>query len=61
MRLRGRCSRLDAALPHAMKLALIRQRYTPFGGAERFMDRAITALGSSAEVTVLARDRKSVV
>ena len=39
-----------------MKLALIRQRYTPFGGAERFMDRAITALGDSAEVTVLARE-----
>ena len=39
-----------------MKLALIRQRYTPFGGAERFMDRAITALGSEADVTVFARE-----
>ena len=39
-----------------MKLALIRQRYTPFGGAERFMDRAITALGRAAEVTVFARE-----
>ena len=39
-----------------MKLALIRQRYTPFGGAERFMDRAITALGGSAEVAVFARE-----
>ena len=39
-----------------MKLALIRQRYTPYGGAERFMDRAITALGSSAEVAVFARE-----
>lgn len=39
-----------------MKLALIRQRYTPFGGAERFMDRAITALGADAEVTVFARE-----
>ena len=38
-----------------MKLALIRQRYTPFGGAERFMDRAIAALGKQAEITVLAR------
>ena len=37
-----------------MKLALIRQRYTPFGGAERFMDRAITALGRDAEVTEVA-------
>ena len=39
-----------------MKLALIRQRYTPFGGAERFMDRAIAALGKEAEITVLARE-----
>ena len=39
-----------------MKLALIRQRYTPFGGAERFMDRAIHALGSQADITVLARE-----
>ena len=39
-----------------MKLALIRQRYTPFGGAERFMDRAIAALGKQAEITVLARE-----
>ncbi len=39
-----------------MKLALIRQRYTPYGGAERFMDRAIAALGNQAEITVLARE-----
>jgi UDP-glucose:(heptosyl)LPS alpha-1,3-glucosyltransferase len=39
-----------------MKLALVRQRYTPFGGAERFMDRAIQALGNEAEITVLARE-----
>lgn len=39
-----------------MRLALIRQRYTPFGGAERFMDRAIHALGHEAEITVLARE-----
>lgn len=39
-----------------MRLALIRQRYTPFGGAERFMDRAIHALGQEAEITVLARE-----
>ena len=39
-----------------MKLALIRQRYTPFGGAERFMDRAIQALGQQAEITVFARE-----
>ena len=40
-----------------MKLALVRQRYTPFGGAERFMDRALDALrASGTEVTVIARD-----
>ena len=40
-----------------MKLALIRQRYTPFGGAERFLERAINALGvNDLEVTVIARD-----
>ena len=39
-----------------MKLALVRQRYTPFGGAERFMDRAIQALGNEADITVLARE-----
>jgi UDP-glucose:(heptosyl)LPS alpha-1,3-glucosyltransferase len=27
-----------------MKLGLVRQRYTPFGGAERFVERAIDAL-----------------
>ena len=39
-----------------MKLALVRQRYTPFGGAERFMDRAIRALGQDADISVLARE-----
>lgn len=40
-----------------MKLALIRQRYTPFGGAERFLERALAALGHDGlEVTVIARD-----
>lgn len=40
-----------------MKLALIRQRYTPFGGAERFLERALTGLGrDDIEITVIARD-----
>ena len=40
-----------------MKLALIRQRYNPFGGAERFVARAAAALtASGASVTVFARD-----
>ena len=44
-----------------LSLALIRQRYTPFGGAERFLDRAMGALqtgengGPGIEVTLIAR------
>lgn len=40
-----------------MKIALIRQRYNPFGGAERFVVRAAAALAAEgAGVTVFARD-----
>lgn len=40
-----------------MKLAIVRQRYTPFGGAERFLERALAALGrDDLEITVIARD-----
>ncbi|MCC6472758.1 MAG: glycosyltransferase family 4 protein [Burkholderiales bacterium] len=40
-----------------MKLALIRQRYNPFGGAERFIERALAALTEQgASVTVIARE-----
>ena len=40
-----------------MKIALIRQRYNPYGGAERFVERAITALAAQkVEMTLLARD-----
>lgn len=39
-----------------MKLALIRQRYTPYGGAERFVARAMDALQDrGAEVTIVTR------
>lgn len=39
-----------------MKIALIRQRYTAFGGAERFVSRAIGALrAKGAEVTIVTR------
>jgi len=39
-----------------MRLALIRQRYTPFGGAERFIERAIAALENrGASVTLITR------
>lgn len=39
-----------------MKIALIRQRYTPFGGAERFVARAMEALGKEgAQLTIVTR------
>lgn len=39
-----------------MKIAIVRQRYTAFGGAERFTDRALKALAEhGAEVSVIAR------
>ena len=40
-----------------MKLAIARQRYNPFGGAERFVEGALTALGKSGgvDVTLLTR------
>ncbi len=39
-----------------MKLALIRQRYNPYGGAERFVERAMTALAAqSVELTLITR------
>ena len=38
------------------RIALIRQRYTPFGGAERFVSRAMDALGEQgASVTIVTR------
>ncbi len=39
-----------------LRLAVIRQRWNPFGGAERFVDRAVQALlARGVEVTLLAR------
>lgn len=39
-----------------MRLAIVRQRYTPFGGAERFVERALSALErQGASVTVVSR------
>ncbi len=39
-----------------MRLVLIRQRYTPFGGAERFIERALDALSDSGvELILLTR------
>lgn len=40
-----------------MRLAIIRQRYTPYGGAERFLERALAALRlDDLDVTVIARN-----
>jgi UDP-glucose:(heptosyl)LPS alpha-1,3-glucosyltransferase len=40
-----------------MKLAIVRQRYTPYGGAERFVARALGALERAGmEVTLIARN-----
>jgi UDP-glucose:(heptosyl)LPS alpha-1,3-glucosyltransferase len=39
-----------------MRLAIVRQRYTPYGGAERFIARALGALErAGTEVTLIAR------
>ncbi len=40
-----------------MKLAIVRQKYNPHGGAEQFIERALDALGltRAVELTVIAR------
>lgn len=42
-----------------MKLAIVRQRYNPFGGAERFVERALAGLaatGADIDVTLITRN-----
>ncbi|MBF0357445.1 MAG: glycosyltransferase family 4 protein [Magnetococcales bacterium] len=40
-----------------LSLALIRQKYTPFGGSERFLSRAMSALqADGVKISVLTRD-----
>ncbi|MDP2826956.1 MAG: glycosyltransferase family 4 protein [Sulfuritalea sp.] len=40
-----------------MKLAIVRQKYTPFGGAERFVERALAALQArGVDVSIVARE-----
>ena len=40
-----------------MKLAIVRQKYTPFGGAERFVQRALAALqAKGVDVSIVARE-----
>lgn len=39
-----------------LRIALVRQRYNPYGGAERFVERALAALErTGAEVTLITR------
>lgn len=39
-----------------MRLAIVRQRYTPYGGAERFIERALDALAErGVELTLVTR------
>ena len=39
-----------------MKLAIVRQKYTPFGGAERFVERALASLKAQhVDVDIIAR------
>lgn len=40
-----------------MKLAIVRQKYNPYGGAEQFIERALDALAATdrVELTVIAR------
>lgn len=40
---------------NSIKLALIRQKYRPDGGAERFLSRAIDALKDDVELTIFTR------
>jgi len=39
-----------------LRLAIVRQKYTPFGGAERFVERALAALATrDVEITLVTR------
>jgi len=41
---------------HPLRLAIVRQRYNPYGGAERFIERALGALvREGAEITLITR------
>ena len=42
---------------HSLRLAIVRQRYNPYGGAERFIERALGALvREGAEITLITRN-----
>lgn len=45
-----------AAPAGALRLAIVRQRYTPYGGAERFVERALDALAArGVAITLVTR------
>jgi len=44
-----------------MHITLIRQRYNPYGGAERFLSRALSALNNTdIKVSLLAREWEAI-
>ena len=43
---------------HPLRIAIIRQRYTPFGGAERFVERALNALKAHTDIELSLITRK---
>lgn len=50
------CCRWRPSEPLPVNIALIRQAYNPFGGAERFVDRTIGAIqAQGADVTLITR------
>ena len=54
---RNRCSPPGV---EPVRIALVRQRYNPYGGAERFIERALPALErAGAEVSLIARSWQS--
>lgn len=43
-------------MPHSPRIAIVRSRYNPFGGAERFVERALNALSAQAlDVSLITR------
>lgn len=48
---------IEAVAPRRLAVAIIRARYNPYGGAERFVQRALGALSNEAvSLTIIARD-----
>jgi UDP-glucose:(heptosyl)LPS alpha-1,3-glucosyltransferase len=47
---------MGSVLPDAVhRVAIVRARYSGHGGAERFVERAVAALGSRVELTIIGR------